>query len=151
MAPTLAQYEEMLENIEQVISTRNIEDYLTEFPESDFPLPPDPTYDELKVPAYEHFLSCISSAVKSEVLTTGSDGRATITFPTTSGAVVTASVVDATADNVFYQVVIESVTSTQAVVRVTQNTAVTVLGIAVLSVPSAANAASVHVVVNAPG
>lgn len=58
---------------------------------------------------------------------------------------VTASVVDATQDNTYFQVAIESVSSTQAVLRVTQTAGTTLLGIPLLTVPSLAVGATVHV------
>lgn len=149
MAMTLAQYETLMENIEQVITARNTEEYLAENPEAEYPPPPDPAYDVLKLTTYAQLLECLGdgASVVAERLTTGSNGKATITFPAMTTPVVTAAVVDATVDNTYYQVVIESLTTTSAVVRVTQNSAVTVLGISVLSVPSAADGASVHVIV----
>lgn len=149
MAVTMAQYETLMENIEQVITAKNIEDYLAENPEAEFPLPPDPPYSVLKVAGLAQLLECLGTGatVVAERLTTASNGKATITFPEMVNPVVSASVVDGTVDNTYYQVVIESLTSTSAVVRVTQNAAVTVLGISVLSVPAAANGASVHVIV----
>lgn len=59
--------------------------------------------------------------------------------------VVTASVVDATQDNVYFQVAVESVSATQAVLRVTQTSGTALLGIPLLTVPSLAVGATVHV------
>lgn len=151
MAITQTQFNELVELFEQTIIARNLEEYLATDPGA-FPMP-DPSYAEIRVTTYDLFQAAVidvGSVVAAEVLTTASDGRATITFPTTTGAVVTAAaVVDATADNVFYSVVVESVSTTGAVVRVVQNTAVVLLGISVLTVPVAANGASVHVIVSA--
>ena len=77
--------------------------------------------------------------------TTGSDGKLTVTYPEMETPVVTASVVDATQDNTYFQVAIESVSSTQAVLRVTQTAGTTLLGIPLLTVPSLAVGATVHV------
>lgn len=145
MAVTLAEYETMLENIEQTITARNIEEYLVENPEAEFPPPPDPSYDEIKVTAYNQYLGCIGIVPVAAVLTTDGSGNATLEYAEMDDPVVSVAVVDATADNTYYQVVIESVSSTAAVVRVTQNTAVAILGIPVLTVPSAASGVSVHV------
>lgn len=151
MAISQTQFNDLVELFEQTIIARNLEEYLLTDPGA-FPAP-DPSYAEVQVTAYDLFQIAVvdsPSLVAAEVLTTGSDGRATITFDETEGAIVTASVVDATADNLYFTVVVESVTDTSAVVRVLRTTAVTVLGISVLGLPAAANAASVHVMVSAP-
>lgn len=146
MAMTEAQYADFMENTEQVITARNLEEYLVENPEAEYPPPPDPTYAELLVTGRAQMLDCLGEGnIQAAVLTTDSSGNATLEYPEMDDPVISATVVDATDDTTFYQVVIQSVTSTAAVVRVTQNTAVTLLGIPVLTIPAAANGASVHV------
>lgn len=149
MSISQSEFNNLVELFEQTIIARNLEEYLLTDPGA-FPAP-DPSYAEVQVTTYDLFQQAVvdaSSMVAAEVLTTGSDGRATITYPETEDPVVAATVVDATADNQHFSIVVESVTTTQAVVRVLRTTAVTVLGISVLGLPTAANAASVHVMVS---
>lgn len=149
MAMSEAQYAEWLENTEQAITARNIEEYLVENP-GPYPPQPDPTYAEWLVTGRAQMLGCLAAGnVHAAVLTTGSsgatEGRVTLEYPEMTTPVVVAAVVDPTENNVYFQVVVESVGSESAVVRVTQNTSATVLGISLLTVPTLAAGVSVHV------
>ncbi|ASU00820.2 hypothetical protein NTR1_62 [Nocardia phage NTR1] len=149
MAMSAAQYAVWLENTEQAITARNIEEYLVENP-GPYPPAPDPTYAEWLVAGRAQMLECLEAGnVHAAVLTTGStgaaEGRATLEYPEMTTPVVVATAVDPTENNVYYQVAVESVGSESAVVRVTQNTSVTLLGIAVLTVPTLAAGVTVHV------
>lgn len=149
MAISDGDYATFMENTEQVITARNQEEYLVLYPGS-FP-DPDPSYAEWLPVANAQFAEMLATGptVHAAVLTTGTSGgglgKATLTYPSMTTPVISVEVVDATQDNTYYQVCIESVSSTQAVVRVTVAAGVTILGIPVLQLPSLAAGATVHV------
>lgn len=154
MAITTATYAAFLDYINNTLTAENLEAYLAANPGATYPPPPDPSYAELLPLARDQFQDLLdsSSAVVAAVLTTGTSGgtlgRATINYPGGMATpVVLVSVIDATENNVYFQAVIESVGSNSATVRVTQNTSATVLGISLLTVPTLAAGATVHVLV----
>lgn len=156
MAISDSDYGVFMKNFEITLSARNQEEFLEMYPEAEYPPPPDPSYAELLPDTTDQFQEMlrtefVSGRAVAAVLTTGStgaaQGRATITYDTMTTPVVLAQVLDATWDTTYFTVVVESVSATSATVRVAQNTAVTVLGISVLALPSLAVGATVHVFV----
>ena len=150
MGMSEAQYAEFMENTEQVITARNLEEFLAENPEAEYPPPPDPTYAEWLVAGRAQLAACLEAGnVHAAVLTTGSSGgdlgKATLEYPAMTTPVVVASVLDASQDNVYYQAAIESVGAEAAVVRVTETSGTTLLGIPLLTVPSLSAGATVYV------
>lgn len=151
MAISDSDYAVFLENIEQTITARNIEEYLAENP-GPYPPAPDPTYAEWLPDACSQFKTLLGTSVTTvhaAVLTTGTSGgglgKATITYPSMTTPVVVATVLDATQDNTYFQTCVESTSSTSATVRVTTAAGVTILGIPVLQIPSLASGATVFV------
>lgn len=57
-----AQYAELMENTEQVITARNLEEYLVENP-GPYPPPPDPTYAEWLPVGLAQFVACVQAAL----------------------------------------------------------------------------------------
>lgn len=152
MALTETAYADLMESIEQVMTSRNVEDFKAAYPEEEFPGWPDPTYAEWLITGRALMIACMrAEGVASAVLTTGDSGptlgRATLSFPAMVNPVVIASPLDATFDTTYFHAVVESVSTTSATVRVVQNTAAVVLGISLLTVPQLAASATVHVMV----
>ncbi|WP_229434741.1 hypothetical protein [Nocardia farcinica] len=121
MALPQEQFDQLVESIEQMITARNIEEYRQTYP--DWPPPPVP-YAELKVTTRALFEACLPR-VHAAVATTGQDGRAVVAFPELAVPVVSA----VPAGVVAYSVVVESVSSTGAVVRVLDGAGVGVAGV----------------------
>ncbi|AXK88826.1 hypothetical protein SAMN05421776_108219 [Nocardia farcinica] len=121
MSLTMPQFEELVELIEQMITARNIEEYRLIYPDWE---PPPVPYAELKVTTFAAFEACLPR-VHAAVATTGQDGRAAVAFPELAVPVVSA----VPAGVVAYSVVVESVSSTGAVVRVLDGAGVGVAGV----------------------
>lgn len=152
MALSENDYAEWVESIEQTLSAHNLEIFKTEHPEEMYPDWPDPTYAQWLATSFAEFRAALrAESVVTARLTTGSSGpalgRATVTYPAMTTPVVVATVLDATFDTTYFHVVLESVASTSATVRVVQNTSAVVLGISLLTVPQLAASAPVHVMV----
>lgn len=152
MALSETDYADLMESIEQVMTSRNVEEFKANYPLEEFPAWPDPTYAEWLVTGRALMIACLrSEGVVSGVLTTGTSGgtlgRATITYPEMTTPVVVATPLDASFDTTYFHAVAESVSSTSATVRVVQNTSAVVLGISLLTVPTLASGAVVHVMV----
>lgn len=168
MAVSEEDFETWLISIEQTLSDRNIETYLTEHPEDagpdswiDWPVPP---YAQMLTENLALFRAVLLAeaatagpAVASAVLVTGAvgqpdEGRATFTFPEEmTTPVVSVSVVDAVAGGTFYDAVIESVSTTAVTVRARRSVAVTASGFDVLTAPQPAADVTVHVTVRDAG
>lgn len=105
---TSAQLHALLETIEQGITARNWEDYREEYP--DWPAPDIP-YSQWLATFLTQWHACVP-VVHAEVVTSGSDGRATVTFEEMTAPVV------AVGQTTLHLVIVESVTATSATVRV---------------------------------
>lgn len=150
MALSESLYADLMESIEQVMTSRNVEEFKVAYPEEEYPGWPDPTYAEWLVTGRGLLISALhAECVHAGVLTTGTSGpglgRATLTYPEMTTPVVIATPLDASFDSTYFHAVVESAGATSATVRVVQNTSATVLGISLLTVPTLASGASVHV------
>lgn len=76
MAPTRAQIEEWLETLEQAITARNLDDYRQEYP--DWPAG-EISYTEWVTTFLGQWRQCVP-VTHTEVVVSGSDGRAVVTF-----------------------------------------------------------------------
>lgn len=127
----------------------DIEDVITAWNWETMPGSPVPEvpYATLLAAALGRYRTHAAAKSHAAILTTNAQGRVTLDYPTqTNQPAVSAAVVDSVGGT-WYQVVVESVSATQAVVRVTKTSAVTVLGISVLAAATTvASGVTVHVV-----
>lgn len=163
MAVSEEDYGTWLETVEQTLSDGNIEEYLTLHPEEagtwiDWPDPSYATRLAASLLLFRQILEdegAFAGSTVGAVLTTGSvgdeQGRATLTFPAMTTPVVTVSPLDAAADGMHFQAVVQAVTATSVTVRVTRFTIVNVSGFDVLAGPQLAPGVSVHVIVHDAG
>lgn len=101
-------FDELVEQIEQMITARNLEEYMIEYPDAEGPPIP---YATVKETTYALWRESVPR-VHAEVVTSGSDGRATVTFEEMAAPVV------AVGQTTSHTVIVEAVTGTSVTVRV---------------------------------